>query len=129
MNKRSKVYLLLTAASAVLLATSFLFSLDTLKGIRRQRQEAAVIEEYLNNYSAAVRDDETNASEAPAETSVQLPEEEVPTKSTEIVDDWYYSRDGVTYTPDFAKGTLDAVLEIAYKRRPDLFLQGHRHFR
>ena len=45
MNKRSKVYLLLTAASAVLLAASFLFSLDTLKGIQRQRQEAAVIEE------------------------------------------------------------------------------------
>ena len=28
---------------------------------------------------------------------------------SEITDDQYYQRDGVTYTPDFAEGTLDCV--------------------
>ena len=116
MNKRSKVYLLLTAASAVLLAASFLFSLDTLKGIQRQRQEAAVIEEYLTNYSATVLESETAPCDVPLE---EEPEETVSDEtegtvpvSSEIIDDRYYSRDGVIYTPDFAKGTLDCVLEI-----------------
>ena len=116
MNKRSKVYLLLTAASTVLLAASFLFSLDTLKGIQRQRQEVAVIEEYLKNYSAYVRESKTASSEAssedePKESAGDETEDTVPV-SSKIVDDRYYSRDGVTYTPDFAKGTLDSVLEI-----------------
>ena len=108
MNKRSKVYLLLTAASAVMLAASFILSLDTLKGIRRQRQEAAVIEEYLKNYSASVRE---NGADHPRETATETAPG-VPSVSTEVIDDRYYSRDGVTYTPDFAKGTLDSVLEI-----------------
>ena len=115
MNKRSKIYLLLTAASAVLLAASFLFSLDTLKGIQRQRQEAAVIEEYLKNYSTSIQENEVRGMEEPPESSVPEPEPETggsPLVSSEIVDDRYYSRDGVTYTPDFAKGTLDCVLEI-----------------
>ena len=116
MNKRSKIYLLLTAASAVMLAASFLLSLETLKGIRRQRQEAAVIEEYLKNYSASVRENETASSEVsskeePEETVCDETEGTIPVSSG-IVDDRYYSRDGVTYTPDFAKGTLDSVLEI-----------------
>lgn len=116
MNKRSKVYLLLTAASAVLLAASFLFSLDTLKGIQRQRQEAAVIEEYLKNYSASVRENETASSETAfeeePEDSVSDETESTVPVSSGIIDDRYYSRDGVTYTPDFAKGILDCVLEI-----------------
>jgi sortase (surface protein transpeptidase) len=42
--------------------------------------------------------------------NIPLPEEK--TEDTEIVDDKYYERGGVTYTPDFAKGALDCVLEI-----------------
>ena len=78
-------------------------SLETLKGIRRQRQEAAVIEEYLKNYSASVRENETASSEVsskeePEETVCDETEGTIPVSSG-IVDDRYYSRDGVTYTP------------------------------
>jgi len=119
MKKSSKVFLLLTAASAIVLAASLYLNRDTLQGMARQKQDESIAEEYLKSFRVLVKED----SPGPTEEDVPSENEEGPTgadtplstdetENPEIVDDLYYRRDGVTYTPEYAKGTLDCVLEI-----------------
>ena len=109
MNKRSKILLLLTAASASILAASLFLNRDTGRGMIRQKQDVIAVEEYLKRFGSSVSDSE--APEPPRETFIDSSPEETEELQT-IVDDRYYERGGITYTPDFARGTLDCVLEI-----------------
>ena len=114
MNKRTKIWLLLAAASTIVLAASLYLNRDTLRGMSRQHRDIIAAEEYLKNYGTSVSEKETESVHPANETDANPSEE----SDTEIIDDRYYERGGITYTPDFAKGTLDCVLEI-----PSIFLK------
>lgn len=101
-------------------ASAFYLSRDTLAGLLRLHKDKQAAEEYLKLYLIDVTDTETGsfpAEVSPIETEDADTEESREDPSfdpvrEEFSDDQYYQRDGVTYTPDFAEGTLDCVLEI-----------------
>lgn len=142
MSRKSKLFLLFAAAGMFVLAAALYFSRDTIRGILRQKQEEAVAEEYLKLFSVdakeygpketeeslisqeetkeSLRTENYEASETKPQLSTAAEEAsgaspaEVMTEPAfrEIVDDRYYERGGVVYTPDYAQGELDCVLEI-----------------
>ncbi len=103
----------------IVLAASLYLNRETLQGMARQKQDESIAEEYLKNFRVLVKEDspgpteedvpsESEKGSAGADTPLSTDDKE----ASEIVDNLYYRRDGVTYTPDYAKGTLDCVLEI-----------------
>ena len=120
MSKRSKIYLLLAGASLIVFASALFLSRDTLAGMMRQHEDEQAAEEYLKLYFIDVTDAETggvSVEVSPVETedadvSVSREDSVEDPAGERFTDDRYYQRDGVTYTPDFAEGTLDCVLEI-----------------
>ena len=120
MSKKSKIYLLLAGASLIVFASALFLSRDTLAGMIRQYEDEQAAEEYLKLYFIDVTGAETGgipAEVSPVETegadaSVSREDSVEDPAGEGFTDDRYYQRDGVTYTPDFAEGTLDCVLEI-----------------
>lgn len=142
MSRKSKLFLLFAAAGMFVLAAALYFSRDTIRGILRQKQEEAVAEEYLKLFSVdakeygpkgteeslisqketkeSLRTENFEASETEAQQSTAAEETSEPSTAEamtgpafrEIVDDRYYERGGIVYTPDYAQGELDCVLEI-----------------
>ena len=142
MSRKSKLFLLFAAAGMFVLAAALYFSRDTIRGILRQKQEEAVAEEYLRLFSVdakeygpketeeslisqketkeSLRTERFEASETKPQLSTAAEEtSEASSAETvtepvfrEIIDDHYYERGGVVYTPDYAQGELDCVLEI-----------------
>ncbi len=112
MSKYSKLLCLLMAASAIVFAASLYLNRNTIRGMFRQNQDIFVAEEYLKNYRTTVSEKEAEITELVSENEYSLESSSSEMGSTEIVDEQYYSRGGIIYTPDFARGTLDCVLEI-----------------
>ena len=118
MNRKAKIWLLLLAASVLILAAALYASRDTIHGFLRQKKDEQAAEAFLTEYSAVVKE----GSDRKETRSIEDTESETKTgtknetdsvsRPGEIVDENYYERNGVTYTPDFARGTLDCVLEI-----------------
>lgn len=142
MSRRSKLFLLFAAAGMFVLAAALYYSRDTIRGILRQKQEEAVAEEYLKLFSVdakeygpketeeslisqeetkeSLRTENFEVSETKPQLSTAAEETSEPSPAEvmtgpafrEIIDDHYYERGGVVYTPDYAQGELDCVLEI-----------------
>ena len=119
MKKSSKVFLLLSAASMIVFAVSLYAGRETIKGYLRQKKDEEAAKKYLNHYSAVlaketdgtedIRSIEDGKSETGTGSETGCSEDPEPEG---IVDENYYERNGVTYTPDFARGKLACVLEI-----------------
>ena len=74
----------------------------------RQQEEADLADAYLHDIAGRVDEQESYLADENAE------EEELETLpgTGEIEDNNYYQRDGVTYTPDYAKGEIECVLTV-----------------
>ena len=118
MNRKAKIWLLLLAASVLILAASLYASRDTIHGFLRQKKDEQAAEAFLAEYSAVVKEGSDrkeirSIEDEESETKIGTESEtDFVSRPDEIVDENYYERNGVTYTPDFARGTLDCVLEI-----------------
>ena len=131
--RKALQWITIIAAVALLGAAVWLYFNPESKGVKRQETEeslaAAYVEALLREDSQANTSDQSDRETTPV-TSEELSETEttqtiseetqeettpVPSKKSEIndfEDPIYYQRGGVTYTPDYAKGYLDGVLEV-----------------
>lgn len=92
--------ILLLACGCVISGVNLLSSAEV-KGFLRQKEEERVAESYIKNISV-------NTQEAEEETTLEDPQ----TGAFDYTDDTYFIREETAYTPDYAKGHIDCVLEI-----------------
>ena len=93
MKKRRSYLLLILMINLIgligLMMICFLPSKKDKEGMKRQETEEAIAEQYI---------------------------EDLKNKKEDSLDSWednvWYEKDGITYTPDYAKGVIDCVLEI-----------------
>ena len=93
MKKRRSYLLLILMINLIgligLMMICFLPSKKDKEGMKRQKTEEAIAEQYI---------------------------EDLKNKKEDSLDSWednvWYEKDGITYTPDYAKGVIDCVLEI-----------------
>ncbi len=95
------------AATILLITAGILYCYPYLDGYQHQAEEESIALRYLEELQEKVAGD----MEGPIWEAGQLIGEEGQTEKR-WSDDTYYEKDGVTYTPDYAAGTLDCVLII-----------------
>ena len=116
-RKKALIYAaLFTASLAVLIVFAVcFFNSSEMKGLRRQHQEEELAEQFIRD--ASFREMERKETETEKEPTNPEIEESVPADQAvqidlDYTDDNYEVINGIRYTPDYALGTLDCVLEI-----------------
>ncbi len=134
--KRATFLLISASLMLFFLAAAFYF-LPYVKGYIRQYQEESLaadcLEHYINSarkspqvphqagvlensaaHSVNMNEASLSSQKTPLSESQELPVHLQASYETSLYweDDVYYERDGITYTPDYASGTLDCVLLI-----------------
>lgn len=117
-KNRTAVILFLSVFTVVLLAAALIaYFYPYLEGYRHQEQEKSIAVHYLEdlqNNKAGTKERDIDWEQI-AERASKLAEKNTDGEEASKgrwSDDTYYELDGVTYTPDYAQGTLDCVLII-----------------
>ena len=118
MKKRLFAYILLLTACVTVLIWSGIefFKSEEVEGYIRQYREEQIAELYLQDIQEKNRNENVGVHTEPEKTDEDVKKEEsiAPTDQVDLnyTDDNYEVIGGVKYTPDYAAGHLDCVLEI-----------------
>lgn len=115
--------ILLLAAAAMIGTGIYLVFFKNRDAYERQEEERDLADIYVEDLILKLRDPEAYAKKIEEERLAKRDREKASDGSgeteegyslpyTEYDDENYYSRDGITYTPDYAKGVIDCVLEV-----------------
>ena len=118
MKKRLFAYILLLTACVTVLTWSGIvfFRSEEVEGYVRQYREEQIAELYLQDIQEKSRNENVSVQAEPEKTDEDVKKEESITPADQVdlnyTDDNYEVIGGVRYTPDYAAGHLDCVLEI-----------------
>ena len=118
MKKRLFAYILLLTACVTVLTWSGIvfFRSEEVEGYVRQYREEQIAELYLQDIQEKNRNENVSVQAEPEKTDEDVKKEEsiAPADQVDLnyTDDNYEVIGGVRYTPDYAAGQLDCVLEI-----------------
>ena len=118
MKKRLFAYILLLTACVTVLTWSGIvfFRSEEVEGYVRQYREEQIAELYLQDIQEKSRNENVSVQAEPEKTDEDVKKEEsiAPADQVDLnyTDDNYEVIGGVRYTPDYAAGQLDCVLEI-----------------
>jgi len=119
-NALKKPTVIISIILTVLIGAGLVFSVmrliksDEVQGYLRQKTEEGIAEDFvremeerISKVGIAEKEDSDPVTRTRTETIVGYTDSDY-----DYTDDAYYERDGITYTPEYAKGYLDCVLEI-----------------
>ncbi len=107
-KKRLYIFGLLFLIVGIVLMGTFL--LDTAEGLARIKKEDECVAHFLKKAEAVETIPKTESDEQGDSVSQEVKDTEE--KDENWTDDAYYERDGTIYTPEYASGYLECVLEI-----------------
>ncbi len=110
--QKHKASLLITIGICCVLGAVLIYFAPYLTGYNRQHTEKQLALEYLQSLQGQVTDVDVNKRGQDVSNNKEqaIVSEKIPKEKWS--DDNWYELDGVTYTPDYAAGTIDCVLII-----------------